>query len=62
MQYQIGDILSVQLFAHTRHFFVYIGNKEAIEWEPWDGTSWIGGKGHIFRKKLFKVGSEYKLH
>ena len=60
MQYQIGDILSVQLFAHTRHFFFYIGNEETIEWGPWDGTSWMVGKGHIFRKKLFKVSSEYK--
>ncbi|NES64737.1 MAG: hypothetical protein F6K24_05480 [Okeania sp. SIO2D1] len=60
MQFQIGDILSVQLFAHTRHFFVYIANGETIEWGPWDGTSWMGGKGHIFRKKLFPVGSEYK--
>lgn len=60
MQFQVGDILSVKLLAHTRHFFVYVGNGEIIEWGPWDGISWIGGKGHVARKRLFKVGSEYK--
>lgn len=60
MQFQIGDILSVSLFAHTRHFFVYVGEGEIIEWGPWDGMSWMGGKGYVFRKKLLKSGSEYK--
>ncbi|MBD2206863.1 lecithin retinol acyltransferase family protein [Calothrix sp. FACHB-1219] len=60
MQFQVGDILSVELFAHTRHFFVYVGNGEIIEWGPWDGISWMGGKGHVFRRELFKAGLEYK--
>ncbi|MBD2000689.1 lecithin retinol acyltransferase family protein [Leptolyngbya sp. FACHB-541] len=60
MEFQVGDILSVELFAHTRHFFVYVGKGEIIEWGPWDGISWIGGKGHVARKELFNVGSEYK--
>lgn len=60
MAFQIGDILSVPLFAHTRHFFVYIGNGETIGWRPWDGMSWTGSKGHIERKALVKAGSEYK--
>lgn len=60
MQFQVGDILSVELFAHTRHFFVYIGNGKIVEWGPWDGMSWMGGKGHVARRELFKVGSEYK--
>lgn len=60
MQFQVGDILSVSLLAHTRHFFVYLGNGEIIEWGPWDGISWMGGKGHVAQKELFKVGSEYK--
>lgn len=61
MEFLVGDILSVKLFAHTRHFFVYMGNGETIEWGPWDGISWMGGKGHVFRKKLFKVASNYKF-
>lgn len=60
MQFQVGDILSVSLFAHTRHFFVYVDERETIGWGPWDGMSWIGGKGHVERKALFKVSSEYK--
>lgn len=60
MEFKIGDILSVELFAHTRHFFVYVGDGEVIEWGPWDGISWIGGKGHVAKKELFKVDSEYK--
>jgi hypothetical protein len=60
MQFKIGDILSVELFVHTRHFFVYVGDGEIIEWGPWDGMSWIGGKGHVAKKELFKVGAEYK--
>lgn len=60
MQFQVGDILSVPLFAHTRHFFVYIAEGETVGWGPWDGMSWMGGKGHVERKALFKVGSEYK--
>lgn len=60
MQFQVGDILSVDLLAHTRHFFVYVGNGEIIEWGPWDGISWMGAKGHVSRKELFKVGTEYK--
>jgi hypothetical protein len=59
--FQLGDILSVELFAHTRHFFVYIGNGKIVEWGPWDGMSWMGGKGHVFTKELFKSGSEYKF-
>jgi len=60
MQFQVGDILSVKLFAHTHHFFVYLGDGEVVEWGPWDGISWMGGKGQVARKELFKVGSEYK--
>lgn len=60
MEFQVGDILSVPLFAHTRHFFVYVGSGEAVEWGPWDGMSWMGGKGHVKRTTLFKVGSDYK--
>jgi hypothetical protein len=60
MPFQVGDILSISLFAHTRHFFVYVGSGEIIDWEPWDGISWMGGKGHVDRKELFKVGGEYK--
>ena len=60
MQFKIGDILSVPLFAHTRHFFVYIGDGKTVGWGPWDGMSWMGGKGHVEKKELFKVGSEYK--
>ncbi len=60
MQFQVGDILSVELLAHTRHFFVYVGDDKIIEWGPWDGSSWMGGKGHIFREELFKVGGGYK--
>lgn len=60
MVYQEGDILSVPLFAHTRHFFVYIGDGEVIGWGPWDEISWMGGKGSVSRKKLFKDGDEYK--
>lgn len=60
MQYQVGDILSVKLFVHTRHFFIYVGNGEIVDWGPWDGTSWMAGKGNVYRKELLKVGSEYK--
>ena len=60
MTFQIGDILSVDLVAHTRHFFIYIGNGKIVEWGPWDGTSWMGGKGHVFTKELVKSGSSYK--
>jgi hypothetical protein len=58
--FEVGDILSVELFAHTRHFLVYIGDGRIVEWGPWDGMSWMGGKGHVFTKELFKSGSEYK--
>ncbi|CAN1209257.1 LRAT domain-containing protein [Tumidithrix helvetica PCC 7403] len=61
MELQIGDILSVELVAHTRHFFVYIGNGKIVEWGPWDGTSWMGSKGHVFTKELFRSGLSYKL-
>jgi hypothetical protein len=57
MQFKVGDILSVPLFAHTRHFFVYIGNGETVGWGPWDGMSWMGGKGYVERKTLFEVGT-----
>lgn len=60
MQLQVGDILSVALFAHTRHFFVYVGEGKIVEWGPWDEMSWMGGKGHVFRKELIKSNSEYK--
>lgn len=60
MQFKVGDILSVPLFAHARHFFVYIGNGETVGWGPWDGISWMGGKGHVERKTLSEVGTEYK--
>ncbi|MGC9524307.1 MAG: hypothetical protein ACP5D7_02075 [Limnospira sp.] len=61
MQFQVGDILSVPLFAHTRHFFVYIEDDgKVVEWGPWDGMSWMGGRGNIFRVELFKVQNYYK--
>lgn len=60
MQFQVGDILSILLFAHTRHFFVYFDDGETIGWGPWDGISWMGGKGHVERKVLLKVETEYK--
>lgn len=60
IRFQVGDILSVPLFAHTRHFIVYVGSGETIGWSPWDGISWMGGRGHVERKILFKVGLEYK--
>ena len=56
MQFKIGDILSVPLFAHTRHFFVYIGDGKTDGWGPWDGMAWMGGKGNGEKKELFKVG------
>lgn len=60
IRFQVGDILSVPLFADTRHFIVYVGSGETIGWSPWDGISWMGGRGHVERKILFKVGLEYK--
>ena len=48
--FEIGDILSVELFAHTRHFFVYIGGGKIVEWGPWDGMSWMGGKVMFLQK------------
>ena len=60
MQFQVGDILSIPLFAHTRHFFVYFDDGETVGWGPWDGISWMGGKGHVERKVLLKVETEYK--
>jgi hypothetical protein len=60
MQFKVGDILSVPLFAHARHFFVYVGNGETVGWGPWDGMSWMGGKGHVERRMLSKVETEYK--
>lgn len=60
MYFHIGDILSVPLFAHTRHFFVYLGNRETVGWRPKDGVSWMGSEGYIERKELVKVNSEYK--
>ncbi|MEL4896000.1 lecithin retinol acyltransferase family protein [Crocosphaera sp. Alani8] len=60
MQFQVGDILSVPLFAHTRHFFVFIGDGKVIEWGPSDGISWMGSHGRVAKKELVKMGLEYK--
>lgn len=55
MPFQVGDILSISLFAHTRHFFVYVSSGEIIEWGPLDGISWMGGKGRVDRKNFSKL-------
>ncbi|BAU65553.1 hypothetical protein STA3757_29410 [Stanieria sp. NIES-3757] len=34
MEFQVGDILSIPLKGHTRHFFVYVGNKLTVGWGP----------------------------
>jgi hypothetical protein len=59
MNFQVGDILSVSLAAHTRHFFVYIGNNLTVGWGLKNKTQFLGNEGTVKRKYLIKSNCEY---
>ena len=57
--FQVGDILSVPLKAHTKHFFVYVGNNLTIGWGRREKNIFLNSEGIVERKQLKKVDSQY---
>ncbi len=59
MNFQVGDILSVPLAGHTRHFFVYVGNGLTVGWGLKNKNNFISGEGKVEWKSLFKSQNIY---
>lgn len=59
MEFQVGDILSISLKGHTRHFFVYVGNKLTVGWGPKNKKSLIWTEGIVEKKYLIKKRFKY---
>jgi hypothetical protein len=59
MDFQVGDILSVSLAGHTRHFFVYVGNDLTVGWGPKNKKIFVGSEGTVEWKSLLKNQNMY---
>lgn len=59
MNFHVGDILSVSLAGHTRHFFVYIGDSLTVGWGPKSKKHFLGNVGQVEYKSLVKVDGRY---
>jgi hypothetical protein len=59
MDFQVGDILSVSLAGHTRHFFVYIGNGSTVGWGPKNKKHFLDNEGIVEWKSLLESKSRY---
>ena len=59
MSFKVGDILSVSLAGHTRHFFTYVGNSLTVGWGPKNKKHFIGNIGQVEYRYLIKINSIY---
>ena len=60
--FQIGDILSIPLKAHTKHFFVYAGNGLTVGWGRREKKLSFNPEGIVEWKQLKKVNNQYLWH
>lgn len=59
MKFLVGDILSVPLAGHTRHFFVYVGDYLTVGWGPRNKKHFLSNTGEIQYRYLIKNNNVY---
>jgi hypothetical protein len=60
--FQVGDILSIPLKAHTKHFFVYVGSGLTVGWGIREKKLSLNPEGIVDWKQLKKVNERYLWH
>lgn len=57
--FQVGDILSVPLVGHTKHFFVYMGSGLTVGWGIQEKKLSINLEGVVEWENLKRIKNQY---